>query len=42
MGTYYNSLTSVAQSQIADHNFGIGEVVWNNTNLATQISDEMV
>ena len=38
--TYYNSLTSTAQRQIADHNFGIGEVVWNNTNLATQISDE--
>ena len=39
-GTYYNSLTNVAKNQIADHNFGIGEVVWNNTNLATQISDE--
>ena len=38
--TYYNSLTVVAQSQISEHNFGIGEVTWNNTNLAGQIADE--
>ena len=38
--TYYNSLTVVAQNQISEHNFGIGEVTWNNTNLAGQIADE--
>ena len=39
-GEYYSSLTSQAKYQIDSHDFGIGEVVWNNTSLATQISDE--
>ena len=38
--TYYNSLTSVAQSKIVTGNFGIGKVTNNNNDLADQVNDE--
>ena len=39
-GTYYNSLNSVAQSQIVSHDWSIGEVTDVNNDLADQINDE--
>ena len=37
--TYYNGLSSTAQSQIVSKNWSIGAITFNN-NLATQINDE--
>ena len=39
-GTYYNSLTSTAQSQIVAKDYGIGKVTYENNNMQDQISDE--
>ena len=39
-GTYYNGLTSTAQSQIVSHNWGNGGIQASNYNLAVQITDE--
>ena len=39
-GTYYNGLTSTAQSQIVSHNWGNGGIQRSNYNLAVQITDE--
>ena len=38
--TYYDNLTSIAQSQIDTHTFGVGPVVYVNTDLAMQIENE--
>ncbi len=38
--TYYNSLTSIAQSQIVSKDFGIGDVTYDDTNLANTINNE--
>ena len=39
-GTYYNSLNSIAQSQIVAKDFSIGAVTYDNNDLADQINDE--
>ena len=39
-GTYYNSLNSLAQSQIVSHDWSIGAVTWDNNDLAAQINNE--
>ena len=39
-GTYYNSLTSIAQSQVVAHDFSVGLATYNNNDLATQITSE--
>ncbi len=39
-GTYYNGLNSTAQSQIVAKDWGIGAVINDNNNLATQINNE--
>ena len=39
-GTYYNSLTSVAQSQIVTATYYAGAVTYDNNDLADQINDE--
>ena len=38
--TYYNTLYSVAKSQIVAGNFSIGAVTWGNNDMSTQVSDE--
>ena len=38
--TYYNSLTSVAQGQVVAHDFSIGKVKHNDTNLSNTINNE--
>ena len=38
--TYYNSLTSTAQSQIVSHEWSVGAVTYANNDLADQINDE--
>ena len=40
--TYYNSLTSTAQSQIVEATYYAGEVTNNNNDMQDQISDEKV
>ncbi len=37
---YYNTLDLSIKDIIVLHNFGIGAVIWNNTNLTTQIANE--
>ena len=37
---YYNTLSSEAQSQIQNHNFNIGEVIFENSDLVRQIESE--
>ena len=37
---YYNSLNEDAKSKIISHDFSVGAVEWNNTNLANQINAE--
>ena len=39
-GKYYNSLTSIAKSQIVSKDFSIGAVVYNDTNLSNIINSE--
>ena len=39
-GDYYDSLTSVAQSQIESHNWSIGEITDGNNDLNAQIDEE--
>ena len=39
-GTYYNSLSSTAQSQIVSYEWGVGAVEMDNVDLATQIEGE--
>ena len=39
-GDYFKSLSSEAQSQIVDSNFGIGIIIQDNNDLAEQVSDE--
>ena len=39
-GTYYNRLTSTAQSQIVEHDFSVGSVYEDSSNLANQINEE--
>ncbi len=39
-GTYYNSLSNTAKSQIVSHDYSIGAVTRNNNDLADQINDE--
>ena len=39
-GTYLNSLTPAAQSQIVDKDFSIGKIIENNNDLAGQVSAE--
>ena len=39
-GDYFKSLSSEAQSQIVDSNFGIGIIIRDNNDLAEQVSDE--
>ena len=41
-GTYYNSLTSIAQSQIVEATYYAGTVTDNNNDMQDQISDEKV
>ena len=38
--TYYNSLTSTAQSQIVEATYYVGSITWNNNDMQDQISDE--
>ena len=38
--TYYNSLNSIAKSQIVVSNFSIGGDTWDNNNMSTQVSNE--
>ena len=38
--TYYNSLTSTAQSQIVEATYYVGSTTWNNNDMQDQISDE--
>ena len=38
--TYYNSLNSIAKSQIVASNFSIGGDTWDNNNMSTQVSNE--
>ena len=38
--TYYNGLNSIAQSQIVAKEWSIGDVIYDNNNLADQINDE--
>ncbi len=40
--TYYNSLTSTAQSQIVEGTYNVGAVTRNNNDIQDQISDEKV
>ena len=39
-GTYFNSLSNEAQSQIVASDFSIGAVTYNNNDLADQVNDE--
>ena len=39
-GTYYNTLSSTAKSQIVAKDFSIGAVTYDNNDLADQINDE--
>ena len=39
-GTYYNSLSAIARSQIVSHEWGVGVVEMDNADLATQIEGE--
>ena len=39
-GTYYNELTSTAQSQIISKDWSIGAVTYDNNDLKSQINDE--
>ena len=41
-GDYYNSLTSIAQSQIVEAIYNVGGVTYNNNDMQDQISDEKV
>ena len=41
-GDYYNSLTSIAQSQIVEGTYNVGAVTRNNNDMQDQISDEKV
>ena len=40
--TYYNSLSSTAQSQIVEGTYYAGAVTWDNNDIQDQISDEKV
>ena len=39
-GEYYNGLDSSIKDNIVSHTWGIGSVIWNNDDLATQIASE--
>ena len=39
-GNYYNSLSTTAKNQIAEHNFSIGSITLSNNDLSNQIDDE--
>ena len=41
-GTYYNSLTTTAQSQIVEATYYVGAVTYDNNDIQDQISDEKV
>ena len=39
-GTYYNELNEIAQNQITDHDFSIGAVTYNDTDLGNTVNNE--